>query len=472
MPDSGWPIDAATLAPYYERAHRLWGTRFVPADVAHWQTEDRKAFAFADDALESKVLAIGRRAVFTREIRAVLERVPRMKVLLRSNAVELICDANGRSVTAVEVACLNGHRFRVQARQVVLAQGAYQVPRLLLASRSGGSAGLGNAHDLVGRYLTDRQVVRTGSIALRRPLSDFGFYDLRLAGDALVIGKLGLSARTQAREGLLNATIGLVARPFDVRADLAERLFGRGTTARSPGMRAGKALLAALRRRRWPEHAFADAGRLLRHLDDIAFMKLARPMQARNPVNCDSGGWFTVPDRERRFRTMDAFQLCEQSPDRENRVMLDMDRRDATGMPLLKLQFRWNAIDIRSAIRTQDLVAAAFEQAGIGRVRIERRDGVPLIRQISTHHPAGTARMADDPKRGVVDAHCRVHGVSNLHVASSAAFPTGASIPPTLTIIALSLRVGDSVRAALAAPVIDVRDDTVRRVDATARLSE
>ncbi len=52
----------------------------------------------------------------------------------------------------------------------------------------------------------------------------------------------------------------------------------------------------------------------------------------------------------------------------------------------------------------------------------------------------GTARMADDPARGVTDAAGRVHSTENLYVCGSALFPSSGYANPTLTIVALALR--------------------------------
>jgi choline dehydrogenase-like flavoprotein len=57
----------------------------------------------------------------------------------------------------------------------------------------------------------------------------------------------------------------------------------------------------------------------------------------------------------------------------------------------------------------------------------------------------GTTRMADGPDRGVVDLHCRVFGVDNPYVAGASVFPTGGAINPTLTLVALALRLADHV---------------------------
>jgi len=66
-------------------------------------------------------------------------------------------------------------------------------------------------------------------------------------------------------------------------------------------------------------------------------------------------------------------------------------------------------------------------------------------------HHIGTARMGSDPRTSVVDANCRVHSVGNLFVAGSAAFPTSSQANPTLTLIALSLRLGRHLSQRLAA---------------------
>jgi choline dehydrogenase-like flavoprotein len=63
----------------------------------------------------------------------------------------------------------------------------------------------------------------------------------------------------------------------------------------------------------------------------------------------------------------------------------------------------------------------------------------------------GTTRMSDDPKEGVVDRHCRVHGVDNLHVAGSSVFPTVGCANPTLTIVGLTLRLAERLNEAQAA---------------------
>ena len=61
----------------------------------------------------------------------------------------------------------------------------------------------------------------------------------------------------------------------------------------------------------------------------------------------------------------------------------------------------------------------------------------------------GTTRMHVDPAQGVVDADCRVHGIENLFIAGSSVFPTGGYANPTLTIVALAVRLADHLAQGL-----------------------
>jgi choline dehydrogenase-like flavoprotein len=141
--------------------------------------------------------------------------------------------------------------------------------------------------------------------------------------------------------------------------------------------------------------------------------------------------------------------MAEQAPNPASRVTLT-DRRDALGLPRLRLEWRLSPDDVDGIIRSQQIVKTAIEAAGLGRVISRFDDGLesPATLQGGWHH-MGTTRMHTDPLHGVVDADCRVHGVSNLYVAGSSVFPTGGYANPTLTLIALALRLADTLKTRL-----------------------
>ncbi len=102
-----------------------------------------------------------------------------------------------------------------------------------------------------------------------------------------------------------------------------------------------------------------------------------------------------------------------------------------------------------------DLLREEFHRTGIGEIELEpwMLDGQERWREriMDQFHHMGTTRMSDSPSQGVVDAHCRVHRISNLFIGSSAVFPTSGHSNPTLTIIALCMRLADRLKHELRA---------------------
>lgn len=139
----------------------------------------------------------------------------------------------------------------------------------------------------------------------------------------------------------------------------------------------------------------------------------------------------------------------EQAPDPESRVSLAPER-DALGLRRVQANWRLGELERRTAARFASYVGAEFARLGIGRCRLEpwlRDDHIPLTDALAeTSHYIGTTRMADDPSEGVTDRDCAVHGMANLFVAGSSVFPTAGQANPTLTLVALALRLADHLR--------------------------
>ena len=110
---------------------------------------------------------------------------------------------------------------------------------------------------------------------------------------------------------------------------------------------------------------------------------------------------------------------------------------------------RLNEIDWENIRRTNLILKQEFARSGIGRFVIDKDFVTPEFSSVShgASHHMGTTRMHGDPKRGVVDATCRIHGMANLYVAGSSVFPTGGFANPTLTIVALTIRLADHLKA-------------------------
>ena len=135
---------------------------------------------------------------------------------------------------------------------------------------------------------------------------------------------------------------------------------------------------------------------------------------------------------------------CEHSPNPDNRITL-MDEKDKNGVPRTRLSVSWSDTDKESLDRTIKLFAKRLGASGFGRAR---HRGLKSY-HYGSHH-MGTTRMSLDPKQGVVDANGRLHELDNLYIAGSSVFPTVGFANPTLTIVALCLRMGDHLEKQLA----------------------
>jgi choline dehydrogenase-like flavoprotein len=143
--------------------------------------------------------------------------------------------------------------------------------------------------------------------------------------------------------------------------------------------------------------------------------------------------------------------FAEQSPNYTSRVLLS-DKIDRLGRNQARVDWKVNDIDMESIRQAHAVLGTEVERAGVGRltVRTPFEDGSWSTQVTGGYHHMGTTRMDADPRHGVVDADCKVHGTSNLFIAGSSVFPTGGYANPTLTIVTLALRLADHLKAAFA----------------------
>ena len=201
-----------------------------------------------------------------------------------------------------------------------------------------------------------------------------------------------------------------------------------------------------------PEDTFTHLQNVVWGLDYIASAAyLAKTKKQSLLPNGGRGGWSALADNSKRFKRFEVIQLFEQSPDPNNRIALSRDR-DALGCQKLELHWSWSQDDADRIVRAQSILAQELSKSGLGTFHVASDEaGLPMIkRPTGSAHLMGTTRMHDNPRYGVVDANCRVHGIDNLFVAGSSTFPTGGYANPTLTLVAMALRLGDLLKQEVA----------------------
>jgi choline dehydrogenase-like flavoprotein len=417
LPERGWPFSRSYLDPWYRRAQTVCQIGPYDYNPAHWGIPVGEIPPpFDGPHFVCKILQQSP-THFGPAYKTELQRAPRVTVYLHANALRLQTGDDRATVEEVAVGTLSGVRFTVRSHVYVVAAGGIENARLLLLS------GIGNARDLVGRYFMVNLTYSGGLVALSDPYADFSFYtgragrlDPGFGGKHSFVSFIGLSAQTMRRRRLPGIKLMWLYRFAPVLG--AVEALKRLTGGEGPG---GSTL--------------ADLVKVLGDLDGVGDVMLRKALLHEG-----------VP--------VEALELgcsSEQLPNRDSRVMLDT-ARDALGLPKVLIDWQWTAEDKQKASATLRLFGAELGRTGFGRLRSSLTAADPSWPDdfYGDEHHIGTTRMHSDPARGVVDADCRVHGLANLYIAGSSVFPTCGANNPTLTIVALALRLADHIKEHLA----------------------
>ncbi|WP_171060986.1 GMC oxidoreductase [Poseidonocella sp. HB161398] len=415
MAHSGWPISYDDLHPHYMRAQTYAELQTEqPYDYAHWAEKLGAANLPVDPEYlktvgvnESPPTAFG----YTYEDR--LRAAGSLAVYLHANVLELETDDTASTVTGVQAACIDGPRFRVTARRYVLCAGGIETPRLLFLSNRVQQAGLGNGHDLVGRFFADHAAIRpVARILLSRPREEIELYTKPVYFDTG-----GLMATLASSDALLR------------REEIGGFIFHL-FPAQSPGELSLTTLYRALRRADPPPYLSTEIGNVLSDLDGAVngVWKWGGKHRGDLIERDWLGPWLTF----------------ECVPNPESRVLL-VDETDRFGQRRIGLDWRLTETEMRTVKRATQILSQEVGRIGLGRTwTAALREDFDWPGHVARgKHHCGTTRMSDDPRTGVVDADCRVHGVSNLYIGSSSVFPTHGYANPTLTIVAMSIRMAD-----------------------------
>src|SRR5512133_1486050 len=192
VPESGWPFDKSHLTPYYARAQKVCRLGRYDYDAS---PADRAALPWGSNENFQNTLFHVRPSRFSEAYGPMIERSQHVEVMLNATVLELKLDATGETVIAANAGTLWGSRFTVTASVFVLALGGIENARLLLSSRDASPGGIGNEHDLVGRYFADHLHVPLGLLRMNHGVPEF--YRLRDRGDVPVRGVMSLSEASQ-----------------------------------------------------------------------------------------------------------------------------------------------------------------------------------------------------------------------------------------------------------------------------------
>lgn len=387
MDYSGWPIAKADVDRYFVRAHELCeaGTLYYDA-AAKIMGHLGQPLKLGDGGLTTRWFQFSRMrgsimpTHFGERYQGDLKKARGLTVYLEANVTRLGLNGAGTAVRELDIKTLSGKSFTVKSKAVVVATGAIETARLLLASNDVAPAGVGNAHDLVGRFFADHPTPRDNATLVLFDGKIAPFY----LGNQITHGAIlraGLFPSEDYRK-----SHGVMASSITVENPIALDDLGKAAVV-----------------------ATADA------------LGVDASDAVAHSLGCG----------------------MELTPDPGRRLTLDTPR-DALGMPKLKLHMKIADQDFAKYRLTLKELGRQLLAGRIGmlKLNLSTREEWYASLDWGNHH-MGTARMSADPKQGVVDANLKVHGVANLFVAGSAVFPTYGAANPTINLLALALRLAD-----------------------------
>lgn len=418
-PYYSWPFTRSYLDPWYERAQEVCGLGPYDYRPSSWGiTPDKVPPPFGGPEFECKIVQVSS-VQFGQAYGPDLRSAPRVTVYLHANAFDFEAGEDGAAVTELTVKTLSGSSFQVRARIYVLAAGGIENARLLLASGKEDGNGLGNSRDLVGRFLMVHLIYPGGVIVPAHPRMTF---DFRVESDYVIGGSkhhfwsfVGLTEASMRNRRLGNIMI-------DWKYDF------------SPVVDGVNALKRILEGEGPGGSRWADLSKVVRHLEGVSEYAVRKALFGQSiPIDA-----------------LEVHCASEQEPNPRSRVSLGSER-DRLGMREVVVDWELSAGDKSRAAAILQLLGTEVGRAGFGRLRPSMGQDGPWPRDFyGNEHQMGTTRMHRDPTLGVVDENCRLHSVSNLYVAGSSVFPAGGSNNPTLTIVALALRLADHIKEQLA----------------------
>lgn len=431
IPHSGWPFKRQDLEPYYDRAHQMCGLSRFNYAVEDWQQPDSLPLFTSSQHLKTTISHYAQSSIFTDYYPQKIQRANNIKTLIHSTVLNIETNPTGRDVTNLQVASVTGNRFKVSAKIFVLAAGGIENARLLLLSNNHHQSGLGNQHDLVGRFFMDHPQVDLGLFIpfSRQFFNRTRLYDIHDVNGSSILGGISLKTQRLMQEKLPNHGIHLYP---TYHGDLAQAKFSFKTVKNN------------LTQAKIPDKINYHFDNIIsgrKYFTDVIFWKTWRLLSDHS-----LGRWSFSPYEKTRFSAIKLTCQLEQIPLASNRIILTSEQ-DYFGQNKIELRWRLGNQEINSLNKITGIVKQELDHSGLGYFHREDQPFPQDFQQLSGHHHLGTTRMHLNPKYGVVNPDCRIHGINNLFIGGSSVFPTGGYANPTLTIVALAIRLADKIKA-------------------------
>jgi choline dehydrogenase-like flavoprotein len=403
---SGWPISLKDLDSFYIKTKNILDLSSNDYSLKYWQKKETSFINLPldNDFVYDKMWQFSPPTRFSNKYKDLIISSKNINLYTYANVTNINANKDITSIKELTIKNHIGKTHKVKAKYFILACGAIQNARLLLASNKQVEHGIGN--DNVGRYFMEHIEIKSSELWLK----NYFPMDLYLLNDGKTKARaeLAITSSIQEKYKILN-----------------------GTAALSP---LKKAKFMGNPMKNWEN-------------GDPKKNKIKKSVLERIKRR------YLVFEEGRVENIYKAYQLrtrIEQAPNPNSRIFLDHEK-DSLGMQRANLNWILTSFEKRSIRKIHDIIGQQIGISDIGRIKLlnflqdETDESWPEFTSGGFHH-MGTTRMSNNPKKGVVNANCKLHGINNLYVAGSSCFTTSGAVNPTLTLVALSLRLSDHLK--------------------------
>ena len=442
VPHSGWPITHEELSQYYPLAMDYCDAGQADFELTALGSSPDPMFSELPDLYPEIIERLERYSLptdFARKFKTEISQSKLLTVLLRARCTALNTNKDGSDIESITLS--NGiDQRQVRAKKFILCGGGLETTRLLLMARQQ-CASWHRFDAALGRFYTCHFDLIFGDLQFKGSPPKFDFE--KTVDDVYARRKLNFSAEYQLQNQLLNSTFRLHFPPY-------------GNPAHGSGVLSFIYLAKSILAR---EHQdILNHGRGLTNEEQNKLLHIKNVLLGFPSMLRFGYEWLVKMKLAKRrlpytliANANGSYPLefnSEQLSSAQNRIEL-VSQHDGFNMPRIAVKWQLTDTDIESGVRSFECLQAALNKTKQCRLEFDSgllREQMSGALPVGGHH-MGTTRMGHSEKDSVVNSDCQVHGVDNLYVASSSVFPTSGHANPTLTIIALALRLSDHLLA-------------------------
>ncbi len=410
---SGWPISAEDIKLYYSKAERLLKVDQVSYDADVFKLRSLPPLHWDQSAIKLHFSKWSPRPNLKPNLIELCSQHTTTHILLHAVTTSIEYDLEAQQVKNIKIQNHLGKKGTVRASHYVLAAGGIENARLILVSESI------PVNKWVGRMFQDHPTAQVATIhpTNRQTLqSYFGYF---FKGRTRCLPRLSLTSESQARKNILSATAFIQFLPKQGSLfEASKGVYRSLSRLKMPTRKDFQKLIVSLR----------DAGDIIPALN--AYW-LGRFIYIKN-----SNARLTI--------------MLEQSPSEKSFIGLSAVT-DRYGMPLAEIHWHISDDTIKTLLEFCPMLESQFKNLNMGTIIWDswlHEDDETIKQHLAdAFHHMGTTRMSKTQAAGVVDENCCLHGVNNLFVAGSSVFPTSGHSNPTLTFMALAMRLSEHIKS-------------------------